>query len=51
MKGRKMISVAMTSYNGERYILEQLNSIINQSLRADEIIVVDDHSNDDTIIA
>lgn len=43
------ISVAMATYNGEKYIQEQLESIIKQSLVPDEIIVCDDNSNDNTI--
>ncbi|MBQ9234288.1 MAG: glycosyltransferase [Lachnospiraceae bacterium] len=42
------ISVIMASYNGARYITEQLNSIDNQSVNPDEIIIVDDASDDNT---
>ena len=42
------ISVAMATYNGEKYIRQQLESILNQSMIVDEIIVVDDNSNDRT---
>jgi glycosyltransferase involved in cell wall biosynthesis len=41
-------SVAMTTYNGERYIAEQLESIRNQTLAADEVVIFDDASSDDT---
>ena len=34
-----MISVAMTTYNGEKYIRKQIESILNQSMKVDEIIV------------
>ena len=44
-----MISVAMTTYNGERYIKEQLESIINQTRKVDEIIIFDDCSKDKTV--
>lgn len=44
-----MISVAMTSFNGEKYIQKQLDSILNQTLKVDEIIVCDDGSTDRTI--
>ena len=44
-----MISVAMTTYNGEKYICEQIESILNQSMKVDEIIVCDDGSSDSTI--
>ena len=43
-----MISVVMTTYNGERYILEQLESIRIQTRQPDEVIIQDDASNDDT---
>lgn len=39
----------MASYNGEKYIIEQLNSIYNQTLKVDELIIVDDKSNDKTV--
>lgn len=42
------ISVAMCTYNGETYILEQLKSIINQTKQVDEIIICDDCSSDQT---
>ena len=43
------ISVALCTYNGEKFISEQLNSIINQTLSVDEIIVCDDNSKDKTV--
>jgi glycosyltransferase involved in cell wall biosynthesis len=43
------VSVAMTTYNGIKYIEEQLDSILKQTLRPAEIIVCDDGSNDGTI--
>lgn len=42
-------SVAMCTYNGEKHITKQLDSIINQSLTIDEIIICDDGSSDKTI--
>ena len=42
------ISVAVTTYNGEKYIKEQLSSIMNQIRCADEVLIVDDASTDDT---
>ena len=44
------ISIALCTYNGEKYIEEQLTSIINQTRRPDEIIICDDLSLDGTII-
>lgn len=43
------LSVAMCTYNGEKYIREQLISIRNQTLPIDEIVVCDDCSEDDTV--
>jgi len=42
------ISIAMTTYNGERFLAEQLDSIFAQSRLPDELIVCDDGSSDDT---
>lgn len=44
-----MISVAMCTFNGEKYIKEQIESIINQSLIPDEIVICDDCSKDNTV--
>lgn len=41
-----MISVVMTTYNGEKYLRKQIESILNQTLRPDELIIVDDNSSD-----
>lgn len=42
------ISVVMTTYNGEKFLSEQMDSILKQSVLPDEIIVVDDCSTDGT---
>lgn len=42
-------SVAMCTYNGARFIEEQLDSILNQSLPIDEIVICDDGSTDNTV--
>lgn len=42
------ISTVLATYNGEKYILEQLQSICNQTRKVDEVIIVDDCSSDDT---
>ena len=44
-----MISVALASYNGERFIEKQLKSILNQTLKVDEVIICDDCSTDNTV--
>lgn len=45
-KGR--ISVIIPVYNGEKYLSEAIDSAIGQTIRPDEIIVVDDGSTDRT---
>ncbi|MBQ9464246.1 MAG: glycosyltransferase, partial [Lachnospiraceae bacterium] len=44
----KKISIAMTTYNGIQYVVEQLDSLLAQTLPADEIIIRDDCSPDGT---
>lgn len=44
----KTVSIVLCTYNGEKYIEEQLNSLINQTYDYDEIIVQDDASTDRT---
>lgn len=44
-----MISVCIPTYNGEKYIREQLDSILSQTKAVDEIIISDDSSTDRTI--
>ena len=43
------ISVAMATYNGARFLVEQLDSIAAQTLLPDEIVITDDCSDDGTI--
>ena len=42
-------SVVIGTYNGEKYIGDQLESIINQTVKPDEIIISDDNSSDNTV--
>ena len=44
-----MISVCIATYNGEKYIYEQICSIIHQLSDSDEIIISDDNSTDSTL--
>ena len=44
-----MISVCVATYNGERFIAEQLRSILSQLGAEDEVIVSDDESTDKTL--
>ena len=43
------VSVCMGIYNGEKYIEEQLDSILRQTRRAEEVILCDDCSTDRTV--
>lgn len=44
-----MVSVCLATYNGERYIKPQIESILNQLTIHDELIISDDQSTDNTI--
>lgn len=48
MNQNKLVSITINAYNSEKYIAETLNSVINQSYKNLQIIVVDDASTDDT---
>ena len=43
-----MISIAMATYNGEKYLREQIDSILSQTIQNFELIVCDDCSTDTT---
>jgi glycosyltransferase involved in cell wall biosynthesis len=43
------ISIVMTVYNGEKYLKDQIDSFLNQTLLPDEIVIADDCSSDKTI--
>jgi glycosyltransferase involved in cell wall biosynthesis len=45
----ELVSIVMATYNGGKYLSEQLNSIIQQTYRNIEIVIVDDSSTDDTV--
>ena len=49
MKRDYPISIAMASYNGEKYIKQQLTSILCQLEQNDEIVISDDGSTDKTV--
>ena len=49
MSSDPSISVAMATFNGERFIREQLDSIAVQSLLPKELVVTDDGSNPQTL--
>ncbi|MGI6224561.1 MAG: glycosyltransferase [Prevotella sp.] len=49
MDSIKKVSVVMCTCNGEKFVKEQLDSIINQTYPLHEIIIQDDNSHDNTI--
>lgn len=44
------ISIALATYNGGKYLKEQLDSILKQTIKPNEFIISDDNSNDNTIL-
>lgn len=44
-----LVSIALCTYNGEKYLVEQLDSLVNQDYPNLEIVAVDDCSNDNTV--
>ena len=50
MLGRRRVSVCIAAYNGERYIADQLRSILDQLRPDDEVVIVDDASTDSTTV-
>ena len=43
------ISVVMTTYNGEQYVLRQLESLLQQTRKPEEVLIFDDRSTDNTV--
>lgn len=48
-KEYKRVSVVMCTYNGEKYLRQQLDSIVNQSYPIYELLIQDDASTDSTL--
>lgn len=49
MTDRPLVSVIMAAYNGARYVGSAIESVLDQSYPAVELVVVDDASTDDTV--
>ena len=47
--GNELVSIAMAVYNGERFLATQLESLLHQTWKALEIVIVDDCSTDRTV--
>ena len=43
------VSIALATYNGEKYLREQLDSILSQSIQDFELVACDDCSTDSTL--
>lgn len=43
-------SVVIATYNGEKFIVEQLESLLNQTVKPNEVIINDDCSSDNTAL-
>ena len=39
----------MASYNGSKHIKNQIKSILSQLAKDDQLVIVDDHSSDNTV--
>ena len=48
MQECEAVSIVMCTYNGEKFLIEQIDSIINQTYPIYELIIQDDHSIDNT---
>lgn len=48
-KSSKTISIALCTCNGQKYLSDQLQSIVDQTLKPDEIVICDDASEDKTL--
>ena len=46
---RPLVSVIMPAYNAERYVLEAIRSVLDQSYEPIEVLLVDDGSSDGTV--
>jgi len=44
-----MITVLMPVYNGEKYLVESIESVLNQTHKNLELLIIDDFSNDDSV--
>jgi glycosyltransferase involved in cell wall biosynthesis len=49
MKNGPLVSIALCTYNGSRYLAQQLDTLVAQTYKNIEIVVVDDCSTDDTV--
>lgn len=48
MQNLPLVSIICLCYNHEQFIIESLNSVLNQTYKNIELIIADDYSNDDS---
>jgi glycosyltransferase involved in cell wall biosynthesis len=48
--GKPLVSVCIPTYNGQTFLRECLDSVLSQTFQDFELLVVDDHSRDDTLV-
>ena len=48
MQDNPLVSIICLSYNHEKFVVETLNSVVNQNYSPIELIIVDDCSSDTT---
>ena len=46
---KALVSIITPTYNSEAFISETINSVLNQTYKNWELIVIDDFSTDDTL--
>ena len=44
-----MVAILMSTYNGERYLREQIDSLLNQTYKDWKLYIRDDKSTDGTV--
>jgi len=49
MKQSPLVSIALCTYNGAKYLADQLDTLVHQTYKGIEIVVVDDCSTDATV--
>lgn len=49
MKESLSVSIALCTYNGERFLSEQLETLVNQTVLPEEVVIADDGSRDATL--
>ncbi|MCR4717369.1 MAG: glycosyltransferase family 2 protein [Lachnospiraceae bacterium] len=48
-QNKPVATILMATYNGEKYVIDQIKSLLDQTYRPLEIIVIDDCSTDNTV--